>query len=168
MSAPLFLIDGPWPGKLAIAPAPPPDARLKAALQQWQRLHITCIVSLMVPGEREGWENEEALCENLGIRLISIPIEDHSVPKPEEMQSIAARLDGLYKRLQGGQRVLVHCFAGIGRSGMVTAALLMLAGISLDDAVVKVSSARGLCCPETEEQLEWLASFDRFRRLSYT
>ena len=168
MIAPLFAIEGPWRGILAIAPAPPPGPHLEKALHRWQRLGITTVVSMLVPGERPGWEKEQVLCEKAGIAFVSIPIRDHSVPGPEEMETISSRLEQIEQRLQAGERVATHCFAGIGRSGMATIALLMIAGIRMPEAIERVSQARGIPCPETEEQLEWLASFDRFRRLSYT
>ena len=49
---------------------------------------------------------------------------------------------------------------------MATAALLMIGGVPLEKAIAQVTEARGLPCPETDEQREWLASFDRFRRVS--
>jgi len=166
MLTPLFAIDGPWPGVLAIAPAPPPEPRLSKALQRWQKLGISTVVSLMWPGERPGWEREPRYCEELGIQFYSLPIRDHSVPAPDEMQSTAELLRAIEARLKAGERVVAHCFAGIGRSGMATAALLMIAGLPLEQAINRVSQARGCGCPETDEQHEWLAAFDRFLRVS--
>ena len=168
MIAPLFTIEGPWPGILAIAPAPPPEPRLAKALERWQKLGITVILSLLQPGERPGWDREPEFCEQIGIKFYSLPIRDHSVPDANEMTRVLAVLTQVEAHLNAGERVVAHCFAGIGRSGMATVALLMLGGVPIDQAIDRVSNARGLNCPETEEQLEWLASFDRFRRLSYT
>ncbi len=168
MLSPLFAIEGPWRGILAIAPAPPPEPRLAKALERWQKLGISTVLSLMEPGEREGWDREGDFCEELGIRFYSLPIRDHSIPKPDEMEKIIEVLTTIEARLKAGERVVAHCFGGIGRSGMATIALLMIGGISMEKAIELVTLARGLDCPETEEQLEWLTSFDRFRRVSYT
>lgn len=167
MFSPLFLIEGPWKGKLAIAPAPPPGPHLQKALQAWKRLGVTGVVS-MLHDEREGWSEEPAICERIGMRFFSIPIEDHSVPKPEEMPKISEGLIEVEAALRVGGVIVVHCFAGIGRSGMATVALLMIGGVPLEEGMQRVSLARGLSCPETEEQREWLRSFDHHRRLSYT
>ncbi|ABF40564.1 dual specificity protein phosphatase [Candidatus Koribacter versatilis Ellin345] len=168
MLSPLFAIEGPWSGVLAIAPAPPPEPRLVRALERWQKIGITTILSLLTPGERPGWDNEGEICNELDINFYSLPIRDHSVPRPDEMQKVVDVLTKVEARLKAGERVVAHCFAGIGRSGIATVGLLMIAGIPMEDAIDRVSLARGLNCPETEEQLEWLASFDRYRRLSYT
>src|SRR3569833_1020932 len=106
MTAPQNLVEGPWKGLLAFAPAPPPGNRLQQALQSWQRLHVSTVVSLMVPGERPGWEQEQALCRDLNLDFISIPIRDHSIPKPEEMQQLASTLKDIDCRLAAGERVV--------------------------------------------------------------
>jgi len=168
MLSPLFAIEGPWSGILAIAPATPPEPYLAKSLERWQKLGIGTILSLMEPGERRGWDREGEICEQLGLRFYALPIRDHSIPLPDEMENIVAVLAKIEARLRAGERVVAHCFGGIGRSGMATIALLMLGGVSIEEAIRHVTLARGLDCPETEEQLEWLASFDRFRRLSYT
>jgi predicted protein tyrosine phosphatase len=166
MLSPLFVVSGPWRGRLAIAPAPAPGPNLEKNLRHWNRLGVTAIVSMLRPNERPGWEKEEAICRSLEMNFYSIPILDHSIPQPDEMPAIAARLVEIEARLKMGAKVVTHCFAGIGRSGMVTISLLMLGGVPLDDAMSLVSSARGLPTPETEEQREWLRGFDRYRRLS--
>lgn len=163
----LFLIDGPWRGKLAIAPAPAPGRGLESALRGWQRLGVTGVLS-MLDNERRGWEKERQICERVGLEFYSIPVEDHSIPSAEELPEIASRLADVEMELQRGAVIVAHCYAGIGRSGMATVALLMLGGVPLEEAVKRVSDARGRSCPETEEQHEWLRSFDRHRRLSYT
>lgn len=168
MLSPLFAINGPWTGRLAIAPAPAPGTNLEANLRHWQKIGITAVLSLLRPDDRPGWENEETICIALGLRFYSIPILDHSIPEPDELPAIAAKLAEIETRLRTGEKLVAHCFAGIGRSGMATIALLMIGGIRLPDAIEQVSAARGIPTPETDEQLEWLHAFDRYRRLSYT
>jgi protein-tyrosine phosphatase len=168
MLSPLFVIDGPWRGRLAIAPAPAPEPYLEKNLRQWKNIGISAVVSLLRPGELEGMEAEEEICHEIGLKFYSIPITDHSVPAPDELPKIAEQLTKIEVLLRVGEKVAAHCYAGIGRSGIATISLLMLAGIPLEDARALVSSARGIPTPETEEQHEWLREFDRHRRLSYT
>jgi protein-tyrosine phosphatase len=167
MFSPLFLIDSPWSGKLAIAPAPAKGSNLQRALQGWKHLGVTGVLSLL-ESEVRGWEQEAAICERLGMHFYSIPIEDHSVPQPEEMAQVAERLAEIEAGLRAGMVIVAHCYAGIGRSGMATIALLMIGGVPIEEAIERVSLARGLSCPETDEQCAWLRSFDHHRRLSYT
>ena len=66
--------------------------------------------------------------------------------------------------LARGDRVLVHCAAGLGRTGMLVAKLLVLHGVSAEEAITQVRSARPGTI-ETEAQADWvrhgeLAAFD--------
>lgn len=62
-------------------------------------------------------------------------------------------------RKEGGN-VLVHCQAGLNRSSLVVARVLMIAGMSADEAIRTVREARSeacLCNPAFEA---WLRAFD--------
>ena len=61
--------------------------------------------------------------------------------------------------LRGGQTVLLHSIGGLGRSGVVAAALCMDMGCteSLSDLLNSLRACRGDSrIPETEAQLRWL------------
>jgi hypothetical protein len=49
----------------------------------------------------------------------------------------------------------LHCRAGIGRSGLMAAGLLMFLGEQETVAWDRVSKARGLSLPDTQEQRFW-------------
>lgn len=68
------------------------------------------------------------------------PIGDFGVPASAD--GWAALLDDLGRRLDGGARVMIHCRAGLGRTGMLAAALLARAGLDADEAVATVRRAR--------------------------
>lgn len=168
MLSPLFAIEGPWRGRLAIAPAPAPGPQLEKNLRHWQRLGVQGVLSLMVPSERPGWEREDETCRAIRLRFSSIPIADHSAPPPEALSQIESQLIEIEARLRAGERIVAHCFAGIGRSGLACISLLMIGSVPLEQATKLVSEARGYPVPEAREQQEWLRAFDRHRRLSYT
>jgi hypothetical protein len=46
-------------------------------------------------------------------------------------------------RVTAGRRVLVHCWMGLNRSGVVSARALMFMGITVGDAIAAVRAARG-------------------------
>ena len=56
------------------------------------------------------------------------PIPDYGVP--ENIQTFADLVVETVRLLRQGQRVLVHCAAGIGRTGMFATAVLMAAGVA--------------------------------------
>ena len=156
MSPDLFWIVGPWRGRLAIATRPRGGDWLEDEMSGWRRAGIDVVVSLLEGDEADqlGLSEESKLAEADGMRFISFPIPDRSVPVSAPaaialMASIAGALDE-------GKNVAVHCRQGIGRSGLIAAGILATSGASPDGAIKAVSSARGLEVPETWEQRVWV------------
>ena len=52
--------------------------------------------------------------------------------------------------------MVVHCRQGIGRSGLLTACLLIASGATPEMAFQRISAVRGCPVPETMEQREWV------------
>ena len=61
----------------------------------------------------------------------------------------------LHRHLAAGGRVVLHCLAGVGRSGTVAVHMLMEQGMPLDAALPTVRRARPGAV-ESPEQLAWL------------
>ncbi len=117
------------------------------------------IVSLLE--YHENWElglvDEPRYCDEAGIGFLSWPLPDRGVPgKTGELFELS--LD-IYQRCAGGENTAIHCRGGIGRSSLVAAAILLHTGLSVDEALGTISSARGLQVPDTEEQREWLLDY---------
>jgi atypical dual specificity phosphatase len=55
---------------------------------------------------------------------------------------VAQAIATIEAAVQGGQRVAVHCLAGVGRTGTVLAAYLVYQGASAAEAVAEVRSLR--------------------------
>ena len=83
------------------------------------------------------------------------PIPDLHAP---DAGRASVLLDALRSRLDAGETLLVHCGAGIGRAGTVAAALLLSMGVSLDDAIAVVATARPMAGPEAGAQLDLLTA----------
>ncbi len=64
--------------------------------------------------------------------------------------------DSLVARLRSGERLIVHCAAGIGRAGTTAVAILVLSGWPLPDALAHVRAHRPMAGPEAGSQLELL------------
>ena len=77
-----------------------------------------------------------------GIELHHLPIEDVSVPdRGFEMRWLHAGARARYL-LERGERVLVHCKGGLGRSGLVAARIMVELGYSAGEAIDAVRAAR--------------------------
>ncbi len=63
-----------------------------------------------------------------------------------------------YKRWKAGDRVLVRCQAGLNRSGLVTALILMMNGLDVQSAIAKIRKERGDLALFNREYVSWLAS----------
>ena len=87
----------------------------------------------------EGLSQRAAATEAAGMAFRSLPTPDFGEPDPDALQEA---LRWLEHALGTGQRVLVHCRAGLGRSGTVAAALLIMRGMDPEVAMALVRAHR--------------------------
>ncbi|MHC5006055.1 MAG: dual specificity protein phosphatase family protein [Planctomycetota bacterium] len=160
MSPPPFWIRNAPLGRLATSPQPVPHEGLREDLAAWKDQGADIVVSLLGDGEQviNGLADEEDLCRDLGLEFHRFPITDHGLPDSED--AFAALIERLHDESQRNRAIVVHCFAGIGRSTLVAAALLVRAGLTLPDALELISEARGITVPDTSAQHRWLASLE--------
>jgi protein-tyrosine phosphatase len=125
-------------------------------MTSWKHAGISSIVSLLTSEEENDLDlREEAREANAqGMKFISFSIPDRQVPRSEA--KLAEVLESIGADLSAGKNVVVHCRQGVGRSGLVTACLLVRSGMSPGAAVEMVSVARGVSIPETAEQRDWI------------
>jgi predicted protein tyrosine phosphatase len=148
MTPKLYWIDGPWPGKLAISARPRGGDWLEDEVSGWRSAGVDAVVSLLTPQENEDLQlaKEADFAQARGLRFLSLPIEDRGIPPSWDEASRAVAKAG--ELLRQGRNVAVHCRQGVGRSGMIAAAL----------SAIRV---RGLPVPETAEQRAWVREFSR-------
>jgi len=84
-----------------------------------------------------------------------LAIVDFSTPTPEHMGRILGHLDAL---LDEGQKVYLHCYSGLGRTGMTVGCYLVRHGTNGDAALKQIAEWRRdipsgwRSSPETEQQ----------------
>lgn len=118
---------------------------------------VTQIVSLLEVSEAYdlGLDKESLYSERHGIDFRNFPIPDRGLPS-----SVARFRDfcvAVHTEISRGAHVVVHCRAGIGRTGLVAAAILLREGRDVESAFSQVSKSRGVEVPDTPEQYQWIA-----------
>ena len=156
MSTELHWVDGPWPGRLALAARPRGGEWLHDELANWQRAGVNTVLSLLQPEEEADLDltHEEREATERGMVFRSFPIHDRQVPDSET--KLAKLLEKVDHDLASGGNVVLHCRQGIGRTGLVAACLLITKGLETKVALTRLSSARGAPVPETAEQRRWI------------
>jgi len=156
MTPKLYFVEASRPGRLAISARPRGGDWLEDEIKAWRTVGIETVVSLLTADEMEelGLSEENRLSAEQGIRFVNLPIPDRGTPTSSEKASRV--VSDLFREIQRGRTVAIHCRQGVGRSGMIAAALLVEQGKDPIEAIALVSCARGLSVPETPEQREWV------------
>jgi len=125
-----------FPGKIFRSAMPystyDPDGNLMPA---YKNNNISMVVMLASEDEsiRASGRNLLDLYRAEGIEVIYLPIEDFGVPEISEVQEA---IPFVISHLRKGGAVVVHCHAGVGRTGLFLACLAKLGmGYSSEDAV---------------------------------
>lgn len=95
-----------------------------------------------------------------GMDTHHLPIRDVSVPRPGQATETLALSDRVIADLRAGKTVVAHCRGGLGRSGLIAAAILTRLGHDGDKVIAKVREAREGAI-ETKEQEDWVRDFAR-------
>ena len=79
----LHWVDGPWPGKIALAARPRGGDWLDDEIAGWQQSGVTTVVSMLEPAEEKDLElsGEQSSVLAHGMAFRSLPIEDREVPR---------------------------------------------------------------------------------------
>jgi len=114
-----------------------------------------------LPGEAAsrsllGAEQEAWLDAELDGRALWHPIPDLHAPS---FDATVTLVDDLVGRLRAGASLLVHCAAGIGRTGTIATCVLVALGVSADEATRTVAEARPGAGPEVGSQRDLVEQF---------
>lgn len=143
-------------GILAIAPLPGRSGGYDADLTHIRDWKPALVISLTTEAEMSvaGAGDLGQDLRDSGTRWVHFPVEDYSVPDQacEEVWHGFSR--SALAALTGGGRVLIHCKAGCGRSGMAALRLMIEAGEDGDAALTRLRALRP-CAVETEAQRHW-------------
>jgi atypical dual specificity phosphatase len=97
---------------------------------------------------------DDELFRDLDIVARHVPIPDQYAPSALQAREI---LDFITQMEQQGRPVLVHCHAGIGRTGTVLHLYFIGRGLSLAEARKEVQRTRAQCILLSDHQEEFLS-----------
>lgn len=159
MLSSIYWIETPGPGRLAIMARPRAGEWLEDEVNGWRHQSVDVVVSLLEDSEvgELDLRDEHKLCRARDIEFVSFAIPDRGVPASvREARALALRLAGM---LHNGKSIAVHCRAGIGRSSVVAACVMMCAGVGSQMALERIARARGVAVPDTDAQRDWITAF---------
>jgi atypical dual specificity phosphatase len=124
------------PGLLAGSSLPGSGGDPAADLAELARLGVYRLVSLT----DQAADFAEA-CRKANLRWEYFPIDEFDIPSdPETFAGLVRRL---LVDLKAGRAVCIHCFAGVGRTGLLLSCLLgRFLGLGPEEAIRRVRSAR--------------------------
>ncbi|MHC4307051.1 MAG: dual specificity protein phosphatase 23 [Planctomycetota bacterium] len=98
----------------------------------------------------------EVLIEEFGFTVKHIPVRDFEAPTLEQIENFVAFAENVRSE---GKKLVVHCDAGIGRTGTMLACYLVSKGYSAADAIEEVRIRRPGSL-ETIEQEEVVLKYE--------
>lgn len=108
--------------------------------------------------ERKSPEYWDAIkCHTIGWQDLRFEISDYGIPR--DLKAFMDLMDRVAYRLAMGENILVHCGAGIGRTGTVACAILAKLGVGLEEAIRIVGEAGSYA--EDEQQLHFLKGYEK-------
>lgn len=152
-----YLVTEIGSGELHVMAAPKPRL-LHNHIKYLKMQGITKVLSLLETGEAESLQlgAESYYCDLEGIKFENFPIRDHDVTTIDALKPVAQRI---LAEIHGGEKLVVHCFAGIGRTGIVTSAILIEHGLTAADAMALITEKRQFKVPETEAQVQFVEEY---------
>jgi hypothetical protein len=128
-----------------------PGKRAFAALRDAGVTHLVTLLSESEGGRAIGEQAQAA-----GLSWVWLPMAGAKEPEGDARRALEDGLGGVSAILDGGGSVLIHCSAGIHRTGMVAFALLRQRGLGRDEALAAIGEARAHTRDGVEEQhLRW-------------
>ena len=145
-----YTLDG---GRLAGLPGP---AYMEWDFARLRKMGYSVVVSLEC-GRLNTFEIEDA-----GFEHKKICVDDFTAPTLDQVDEFVSFVDAKHAE---GKKVLVHCYAGRGRTGTMLAAFLIHQGMSAAAAIREIreragqayGTVRGVIEPEQEELLHHYA-----------
>ncbi len=139
------------PGRVWLTAMPGRFGSLSTFVDAAGHIGATKVVCLVTGAEIAAKSPGYAEARQFG--TLPLSVQDHPIPDyglPEDLSVFADFIRGLCAELKEGQRMILHCAAGIGRTGLVSQHLLIALGV--DPVRAQEQVLRAGSHPETAEQ----------------
>ena len=123
--------------------------RTDAALADLKARGISLLINLA-----ERAHDPDALARH-GLVELHLPVPDFTPPQPDQLEQATAAIENA---ITAGQRVVVHCLGGYGRTGTLLACYLVRTGMPPSEAIARVRAQRPGSI-ETAEQEAAIAAY---------
>lgn len=131
-------------GEIALSRMPGSVTRIEEDVAEIVALNCACVLTLVPQEEliRHGGDRLSSLLLNEGIEWHHFPIVDYATPLPSQDQAWSELSERLHDHLNDNRTILIHCFAGVGRSGMIALRLLVEHGANPLEALNQIRNVR--------------------------
>ena len=131
--------------QLAGMPQPGSNSSLEQDLSFLHDQEVDLLFSLTVGG------TDPELAASYDVELVHLPVPDFTAPSLEQLEQFVTLARSA---LAKGERVGVHCGAGLGRTGTFLAAYFVTTGLGADAAIAHVRKLRpGSVETQAQEQV---------------
>ncbi|SDX62025.1 Tyrosine phosphatase family protein [Roseicitreum antarcticum] len=142
-------------GRLWLSAMPGSRARLQVFLEEACRADVGLVVCLAEASETQAMAPEYAATLQSGtlpFPVLQFPVRDLGVPA--DATAFTALTHDIAGALREGERAVLHCRAGVGRTGMAAQAVLFALGMSPAGAQRHICNAGSRC--ETPAQAQFI------------
>ncbi|TFY96944.1 protein-tyrosine phosphatase family protein [Ramlibacter rhizophilus] len=130
------------PGSLWLSAMPgrfEPWPQFAAEAQQAGVQHVACLAPRDELAALSPAYHAAVVSGDLPFRWVQLSMRNFGVP--EDPQAFRAGVQALAGRLRAGESVLLHCAAGMGRTGSAAACVLKVLGLTTAQALAHVRAA---------------------------
>jgi protein-tyrosine phosphatase len=146
-------------GRLGIMSCPRGGSKLAHDISALRDAGVDVVVSLLTESDEFELDllEEADLCMIHQIEFLAFPIVEQQVPLLDPETS--AFMQTVANRLADHKQVVLHGENSIGRSALMAASVLVVQGLSVDDAFARIAAACNCRVPDTSEQRTWVEQF---------
>lgn len=150
---PLSRIEVPGGGTIGMMPCPGRSDSILAEVSKLKDLGVDVVVSLMQDQEFPDLAGFSEVMRSSAIEWIRLPVMPNSIP--DEASDWKSVRFILIDRIANGMFVAIHCWGGLGRTGMIAADLLTALSYEPSEAITLVRDVRPGTI-ESEAQERWI------------